>query len=112
MADIAAPRCRPCRSGTPPLTPDEVERLRAGVPGWAVAADGRHLERRFACDTYAQAFELVARVSALAEAEGHHPDVAFGWGYATFSLTTHVIGGLHHNDFVLAAEIDRLGASG
>ncbi len=110
--DRAARRCAPCRGGTPPLTPAEVERLGTGVPEWTVAADGRRIERRFAFGTYAQAFELVTRVSALAEAEGHHPDIAFGWGYAAFSLTTHAIGGLHDNDFVLAAEIDRLGASG
>ncbi len=110
MEDLATRSCVPCRGGVPPLASGEVERLRAGVPGWAVAAEGTRLTRRYAFRTYAAAFAFVARVSALAEAERHHPDVAFGWGYAELSLTTHAAGGLHENDFVLAAKIDALTA--
>ncbi len=105
---LADRRCRPCRGGLAPLTPAEVERLRAEIPGWLVSADGRHIARRVALRTYAEAFALVSRVSMVAEAENHHPDISFGWGYAAFSLTTHAIGGLHENDFVMAAKIDRL----
>ena len=50
----------------------------------------------------------VQRVADLAEAEGHHPDVCFGWGYATVSLQTKKIKGLHENDFIMASKIDRL----
>ena len=50
------------------------------------------------------------RVAEIAEAEGHHPDVSFGWGYATISLHTHKIKGLHENDFIMAAKIDRIAA--
>lgn len=110
--DLAGRRCVPCRGGVPPLGPEEVSRLQTAVPDWSVASDGKRLVRRFAFRDYARAFDLVARVSVLAEAEGHHPDVCFGWGYAEFSLTTHAIGGLHENDVVLAAKIDRLSASG
>ncbi len=108
MDDLARRSCVPCRGGVAPLAPDEAERLRAGVPEWAVA--GTRLTRRYAFKTYAAAFAFVTRVSVLAEAERHHPDVAFGWGYAELSLTTHAIGGLHENDFVLAAKIDALTA--
>lgn len=110
VENLATRSCVPCRGGVAPLAPGKVERLRAGVPGWAVAAEGTRLTRRYAFRTYAAAFAFVTRVSALAEAERHHPDVAFGWGYAELSLTTHAIGGLHENDFVLAAKIDALTA--
>lgn len=103
---LAARRCVPCRGGVEPLTPQSAEAFRVAVPAWALAADASRLERRFEFRTYREAFALVARVSALAEAERHHPDVTFGWGYAAFSLTTHAIRGLHENDFILAAKID------
>jgi 4a-hydroxytetrahydrobiopterin dehydratase len=69
------------------------------------------IERRFRFKDFGAAFAFVARAAELAEAEGHHPDIAFGWGYATVSLRTKKIKGLHENDFIMAAKLDRL-ASG
>ena len=100
--------CLPCRGGVAPLAREEAERYRAETPGWSIAADATRLERHFTFKTYGQAFDLVRRISALAEAEGHHPDIRFGWGYCDVSLQTHVIRGLHLNDFILAAKIDAL----
>ncbi len=107
---LAARSCLPCRGGVAPLAPEEAERFRVETPAWSIAADGTRLDRHFAFKTYGQALDLVQRISALAEAEGHHPDIRFGWGYCDVSLQTHVIGGLHLNDFILAAKIDRLTA--
>jgi 4a-hydroxytetrahydrobiopterin dehydratase len=106
-APLAAKSCTPCRGGVPPLTPDEVERHRGEVPAWDVRDDARRIERTFRFKNFAEAFAFVERVAAIAEAEGHHPDVTFGWGYATVSLYTHKIKGLHENDFILAAKVDR-----
>ena len=105
---LADQACVLCRRGASPLARDEAERLAARVPAWTVSPDGTRLSRRLTFGTFAEALDLVVRVSALAEAENHHPDIAFGWGYAEMSLTTHAIGGLHLNDFVMAAKIDRL----
>ena len=44
----------------------------------------------------------------IAEIEGHHPDILYGWGYAKISITTHAIEGLSENDFILAAKIDKI----
>ncbi len=105
---LVARPCLPCRGGVAPLAREEAERHRAETPGWSITPDGTRLDRHFTFKTYGQAFELVRRISVLAEAEGHHPDIRFGWGYCHVSLQTHVIGGLHLNDFILAAKIDAL----
>ena len=105
---LADRSCVPCRGGVAPLAAEEAETLRAQTPLWRLAEGGRRIERRFRTRSFADAFAFVGAVAALAEAEGHHPDIRFGWGYADLSLCTHVIDGLHANDFVLAAKIDRL----
>lgn len=104
--------CTPCRGGVPPLAPDAAEALRRQTPDWALRDDGRRIERRFGFGSFAEAFAFVRQVAALAEAEGHHPDVCFGWGYVTVSLQTKKIKGLHENDFIMAAKLDRLAAGG
>jgi 4a-hydroxytetrahydrobiopterin dehydratase len=98
--------CTPCQGGIPPLNSDEVERFRPQVPQWSVRDDARRIERTFEFQDFAQAFAFVRKVAELAESEGHHPDVSFGWGYATVSLQTKKIKGLHENDFIMAAKID------
>ena len=70
--------------------------------------DSHRIERTFQFKNFAEAFVFVQRVADLAEAEGHHPDVCFGWGYATVSLQTKKIKGLHENDFIMAAKLDQM----
>ena len=105
---LIAKVCTPCQGGIPPMSPDEAERHRAQTPEWSLMEGARRIERRFRFMNYAEAFDFVRRVSELAEAEGHHPDISFGWGYCTVSLHTHKINGLHENDFIMAAKIDQL----
>jgi 4a-hydroxytetrahydrobiopterin dehydratase len=100
--------CTPCRGGIPPLTPEEVEGNHRQTPAWGICDDSRRIERTFRFKTFAEAFAFVQRVADLAEAEGHHPDVCFGWGYATVSLQTKKIKGLHENDFIMAAKLDHM----
>ena len=104
--------CTPCRSGIPPLTPAEAESHRAEVPHWALMDGAARLERTYRFKNFAEAFAFVARAAELAEAEGHHPDISFGWGYATVSLRTKKIKGLHENDFIMAAKLDRIADGG
>ena len=105
---LAQKSCTPCRGGVPPLGPEAVEAHRRETPDWAVQDEGRRIERRFRFKNFAEAFAFVQRAGELAETEGHHPDIAFGWGYATVSLQTKKIKGLHENDFIMAAKLDRL----
>jgi 4a-hydroxytetrahydrobiopterin dehydratase len=105
---LAEKTCTPCRGGIPPLTPDEAESHRAQVPGWALLDGATRIERTFRFGDFRGAFAFVARAADLAEAEGHHPDISLGWGYATVSLRTKKIRGLHENDFIMAAKLDRI----
>ena len=102
--------CTPCQGGIPPLTPEEVARYASQLQDWAVKDEAHRIERAYRFGNFREALAFVDQVGALAEAEGHHPDVCFGWGYATISLQTHKIKGLHENDFILAAKIDQLAA--
>jgi 4a-hydroxytetrahydrobiopterin dehydratase len=105
---LAEKTCTPCRGGVPPLTRDEAQRFQAQAANWELRDDARRIERTFHFGNFQEALALVQSVSQLAEAEGHHPDISFGWGYATVSLSTKKIKGLHENDFIMAAKVDRL----
>lgn len=109
MADtLAAKTCTPCKGGIPPLTPQQAEGFHRQVPGWELRDDAQRIERKFKFRNFGEALRFVQQVAELAESERHHPDVSFGWGYATVSLQTKKIKGLHENDFILATKIDRL----
>lgn len=102
--------CTPCRGGVPPLTPDEAEGLRREAPQWDLLDGATRIARTYRFRNFREAFGFVARAAELAEAEGHHPDIIFGWGYATVALRTKKIKGLHENDFIMAAKLDRIGS--
>ena len=78
------------------------------LPNWELRDDGRRIERTFRFRNFQEALSFVSSVGNLAESQGHHPDVSFGWGYATISLRTKKIKGLHENDFIMASKIDRM----
>ena len=101
-------KCTPCRAGIPPLTHEEAERFRSQTPNWELRDDGHRIERTFRFRNFQEALNVVRDVGDLAETEGHHPDISFGWGYATISLRTKKIKGLHENDFIMASKIDRM----
>ena len=105
---LAEKSCTPCRGGIPPLSREEAETYRRQAPDWALADDATQIERTYRFKNFREAFGFVERAAALAEAEMHHPDICFGWGYATVSLRTKKIKGLHENDFIMAAKLDRI----
>lgn len=107
---LAEKSCTPCRGGIPPLSPEEAAAYRRQAPEWDLRDDATRIERTFRFRNFAEAYDFVARAAALAEAQGHHPDISFGWGYATVSLRTKKIKGLHENDFIMAAKLDRIAA--
>ena len=84
---------------------EELEGLRRQVPGWEVVEE-HHLRRTFKFKNFREALGFVNRVGELAEEQGHHPDISFGWGYAEVTVFTHKIDGLTESDFVFAAKVD------
>lgn len=109
MVDILAQKsCTPCKGGIPPLRVEQAERLQAQVSDWELRDGAKQIERTFKTKNFREALSFVEQVGELAEAEGHHPDIRFGWGYVTVSLQTKKIKGLHENDFIMASKIDQL----
>lgn len=107
MSDLASKQCVPCKGGVPPLAGKELEALAKQVPDWKVI-DGHHLSRVFTFPDFKQALAFVNQAGAIAEEQGHHPDITLSWGKAAVTTWTHKIDGLTESDFILAAKIDRI----
>lgn len=99
--------CVPCRGGVPPLSPEEVAGLRAKLDGWE-APGNHHLRKEFRFADFKAGLAFVDRVGAMAEEQGHHPDLHLSWGKVVVEVWTHKIDGLTESDFVFAAKCDRL----
>jgi 4a-hydroxytetrahydrobiopterin dehydratase len=107
MSSLASKTCVPCRGGVPPLKGKELESLHQQVPHWKVINE-HHITRAFTFPDFKQALDFVNRVGAVAEVQGHHPDILLAWGKAEITLWTHKIDGLTESDFIMAAKIDGL----
>jgi 4a-hydroxytetrahydrobiopterin dehydratase len=107
MADLAERQCVPCRGGVPPMKGDEIEKLSTQLEEWGVVNE-HHLQKSYKFKDFGETLAFVNRVGELAEQQGHHPDICFGWGKADITIWTHKIDGLTESDFVLAAKIDKL----
>jgi len=105
---LAQRHCVVCKPGTAPLARSEVDRLLGQVPGWLAEEDDGHLRliRTVKFKGFMPGVDLINRIAAIAEAEGHHPDLLLTYGSLTIWLWTHAAAGLTENDFILAARID------
>lgn len=102
-------KCVPCEGGVPPVSPADAQRLIADLPGWQLIENGQRIRREWVVKNFVAAIEFFNRIAALAEEEGHHPDLHLtGYRRAAVELSTHAIGGLSENDFILAAKIDQV----
>lgn len=89
------------------MTGDALEQLSAQLPDWVLSSE-HHIERSFPFPNFKSALAFVNRIGEIAEQQGHHPDLCFGWGNVTVTLFTHKIKGLTESDFILAAKVDQL----
>ena len=105
-SELAAKQCVPCRGGVPPLKGDEIANLLERLGGDWNVVDEHHLEKTYGFPDFAQALEFTNRVGAIAEREGHHPDIYLSWGKVGITIWTHKIDGLTESDFVLASKAD------
>lgn len=100
--------CVPCQGGIPPLSPDEAEGMLENVPGWTLIDDATKLERTYKFSDFVEAQAFANQVGEISEQESHHPVISYSWGWCTVVFYTHKIGGLHENDFIMAAKVNDL----
>jgi len=103
---LAEKTCIPCRGGVPPLNVEQIRPLASQVKNWNVV-NNHHIEKEFTFSDFKTALDFVNKVGAIAEEQGHHPDIYLAWGKAQVKIWTHKINGLTESDFILAAKIDR-----
>ncbi len=104
--DLTQKHCVPCEGGVMPLFKQDAEEMLKQIPEWTLWPDAKTISREFSFKDFKGAFAFATKVAELAEAEGHHPDMLISWGKVGIELSTHAIGGLSENDFILAAKID------
>jgi 4a-hydroxytetrahydrobiopterin dehydratase len=104
---LAEKHCVPCRGGVPPLAGEALEKLKNQLSGWQVV-DGHHLVKTFPFPDFRSALDFVNKAGAIAEAEGHHPDLLLSWGKVEARIWTHKVDGLTESDFILAAKLDQI----
>ncbi len=104
--DLSQKKCVPCEGGTVPLTKDKIdEYMKAVDPQWQVV-DDKSIKRKYKFKDFKESMDFVVRVANLAESEGHHPDITINYNKVTLELTTHAIGGLSENDFIMAVKME------
>ena len=108
-AELTEKHCKSCEGGIPRLNPDQVKGYLSAVPKWQLTSDGKAIRREWVIKDFSTALDFFERIGKVAEAEDHHPDLHLtGYRKTAVELSTHAIGGLSENDFILAAKIDQL----
>ena len=111
MSDLHNKKCIPCEGGIPGFNITEIHKYLKIVNGWEVKEDENkiyYLIKNFKFKNFLESQNFINKVGEIAEKEGHHPDIWFGWGYAKIKIFTHAIKCLHESDFILSAKIDKI----
>ena len=104
-------KCVPCRGDIPPFTREQIDEYLKYLTDWKVQVNEKkafYLSRVYKFSDFEKSLSFINKVSIIAEEEGHHPDLKFGWGYAEVNIFTHAINGLSLSDFILASKIDMI----
>jgi len=111
MTELSEKKCIPCEGNIPAFKIEEIHKYLKKIDGWNVKKnmdENFFLEKSFKFNNFVGSQKFVSLIGDIAESEGHHPDIMFGWGYATIQIFTHKIKGLVESDFILAAKIDQI----
>ena len=111
ISDLDKKNCIPCKGGVAPFDISEIHKYLKKVDGWDVKSDDEKsyfLVKEFKFENFLESQDFTNEVGNIAEKEGHHPDISFGWGYCKIKIFTHAIKGLAESDFILAAKIDKI----
>jgi len=106
MNELARKKCKPCEGGVAPLTPQQIQPMLKGLPGWAL--EGGMITKTYAFKNYFETMAFVNAAAWVSHREDHHPDLVVKWGECKVSYITHAIDGLSENDFICAAKLDAL----
>jgi 4a-hydroxytetrahydrobiopterin dehydratase len=108
MSDLATKHCIPCQGGARPLKGNAITPLQEKIHSHWEVKEEHHLEREWTFDDFLGALSFTNEIGAIAEEEGHHPDIYLTWGKVRIQILTHKINGLSESDFILAAKIDAI----
>lgn len=108
MTDLATKKCVPCEGGRPPLSSDQIQKYLGQLKNLWKVVESKKIRFEFRFKNFKEAMSFVNKVAKIAEAEGHHPNILIYYNKVIIESTTHVIGGLSENDFILAAKIENL----
>ncbi|MFH2050288.1 MAG: 4a-hydroxytetrahydrobiopterin dehydratase [bacterium] len=109
MENLSTKKCVPCEGGVDPLTRKDFEIYLEQVNEWSIVENDTKMEREYEFKNFKEALDFANRAGAIAEEEGHHPNIYIhDWNKVKMILYTHAIGGLSINDFVMAVKIDQL----
>ena len=108
MNDLTKKHCVPCEGGMLPLTNEKEDELIKQISDWLLLRDTTHkITRQFKFKDFKKAMEFVNKIADLAQNEGHHPDIKIIYNKIQLDLSTHAVGGLSENDFIMAAKINQ-----
>jgi len=113
MTNLHKKKCIACSGDIPALNEKEIHSLNLELNGWTVITNHEGIKmitKYIKFEDFKNSLDFVNKLSAIAEQEGHHPDITFGWGYANVTIFTHAVKGLTESDFILAAKIDQISA--
>ncbi len=111
MSELSDKKCTACKGDIPPFDIKEIHKFLKKVDGWDVKSNKEknfYLIKEFKFKNFKDSQNFINKVGDIAELEGHHPDILFGWGYCKIKIFTHAIKGLAESDFILAAKIDKI----
>ena len=111
MSDLANKKCIPCEGNIPAFDISEIHKYQKKIDGWEILKNEKnnfYIIKEFKFENFLKSQSFVNKVGEIAENEGHHPDIFFGWGYAKVKIFTHAIQGLAESDFILAAKVDKI----
>lgn len=107
MVKLEDKKCVPCEVGGIPLIRSEIQDYLKDIDGWQ-NIDDKKIQKEFKFKNFVQAMDFANKITEIAENQGHHPTLTISWGKALVTLFTHKINGLHENDFIMAAKIDKI----
>jgi 4a-hydroxytetrahydrobiopterin dehydratase len=108
-AQLAKQKCQPCEGGVQPMWPQESVKQLAKLDGWRLSKDGQRIRKEWVVKDFAEGMKFLKEIARIAEKEDHHPDLHLsGYRNVAVEISTHAIGGLSENDFILAAKIEQL----